>query len=334
MRTFFFVLSCTILGLTTAPACTTGSAGGGGGVPICTPVCVDKECGDDGCGGVCGVCAAGTPTCASGKCVASCVPKCDAVECGDDGCGGVCGTCPAAVPKCQAGKCISACSPACSGKECGNDGCGGLCGKCGDDSVCDNSGKCVATGPGPCSPSSPSGKCPTDQTCIAGSCCDDSQACGAACCAEGSICLNDGTGNKICAKECTTSSECPSVKACCALLKNGSGACVADDFADSMNCRCSSATECKSQTCGTMVSPEGLPIGPAVCKPNNGGPYNGCSDGSECVDGYCCLQWTWKADGSKNTICALGCNTDAQCAGATCSMLSSGKCGLSPGACQ
>jgi flagellin-like protein len=43
-----------------------GSGGGGG----CTPSCSGKECGDDGCGGSCGVCGDGSHvTCPSGTCI-------------------------------------------------------------------------------------------------------------------------------------------------------------------------------------------------------------------------------------------------------------------------
>ena len=40
---------------------------------VCTPVCEGAECGDDGCGGECGVCYWGSPcidgTCVDGSCV-------------------------------------------------------------------------------------------------------------------------------------------------------------------------------------------------------------------------------------------------------------------------
>ena len=92
----------------------------------CTPDCTNKECGDDGCGGICGSCNSvpadycvnastlrdytGTSSCQSYHCVygyrdiscqygclngqcKSCVPDCTNKECGDDGCGGSCGVC-------------------------------------------------------------------------------------------------------------------------------------------------------------------------------------------------------------------------------------------------
>ena len=96
----------------------------------CEPACVDRECGDDGCGGVCGACPAAAPYCNEGVCSAECLPACGGNECGDDGCGGSCGTCPPAAPECVAGLCALSCTPACGARECGDDGCGGSCGTC------------------------------------------------------------------------------------------------------------------------------------------------------------------------------------------------------------
>jgi hypothetical protein len=59
------------------------------GEPIDTCSCVNKNCGDDGCGGSCGTCSDGV-TCNNGVC---CNKNCSGKNCGDDGCGGSCGTC-------------------------------------------------------------------------------------------------------------------------------------------------------------------------------------------------------------------------------------------------
>ena len=58
----------------------------------CDPVdCTGKECGDDGCGGLCGVCMDELEYCTfESEC---CVPDCEGQECGDDGCGFACGSC-------------------------------------------------------------------------------------------------------------------------------------------------------------------------------------------------------------------------------------------------
>ena len=142
------------------------------------PSCQNKECGDDGCGGACGLCPGGS-TCDSGHC--TCVPDCAGKQCGTDGCGGSCGACPPSyvcqdgicncLPQCagkecgangcggscgscppghlcQNGWCI--CQPNCNGKQCGSDGCGGDCGTCAVGYTCNASGTCVNTQPNPC----------------------------------------------------------------------------------------------------------------------------------------------------------------------------------------
>jgi hypothetical protein len=71
--------------------------------PDCSKNCIGKECGSNGCMGVCGTCPSGY-WCENGKC---CLPDCTGKECGDNGCGGSCGTCEAG---CIGGKCYTSCS--------------------------------------------------------------------------------------------------------------------------------------------------------------------------------------------------------------------------------
>jgi hypothetical protein len=92
----------------------------------CTADCSGKQCGSDGCGGTCGVCAGGQVCTSVGQCVVDCVPQCEGKVCGDNGCGGVCGVCPDGHA-CLGGVCDAACVPSCAGKQCGDDGCGGRC---------------------------------------------------------------------------------------------------------------------------------------------------------------------------------------------------------------
>lgn len=78
--------------------------------------------------------------CKMGACV--CLGDCTGFECGDDGCGGSCGVCnefPNSV--CVDHAC--ACTPDCAGHECGTDGCGASCGDCIDPWVC-LEGNCVS----------------------------------------------------------------------------------------------------------------------------------------------------------------------------------------------
>ena len=112
----------------------------------CTPTCVGKQCGGDGCGGSCGTCASGQVCSANGTCQTSCTPSCSGKQCGSDGCGGTCGTC-ASGQVCDAnGTCQASCTPSCSGKQCGSDGCGGTCGTCAAGTTCNGSGQCVGSG--------------------------------------------------------------------------------------------------------------------------------------------------------------------------------------------
>jgi hypothetical protein len=55
----------------------------------CSPNCVAKQCGSDGCGGTCGSCSCGEE-CVAGVCGFT---ACDGRSCGDDGCGRKCGSC-------------------------------------------------------------------------------------------------------------------------------------------------------------------------------------------------------------------------------------------------
>ncbi|MBI5611110.1 MAG: hypothetical protein HY902_19715 [Deltaproteobacteria bacterium] len=86
--------------------------------------------------------------------VSSCTPNCSNKQCGTDGCGGVCGYCPklSSYECSTAGTCV--CVPNCYQKSCGSDGCGGTCGsKCGPGLECDDgsmqgqfTGNCVKPG--------------------------------------------------------------------------------------------------------------------------------------------------------------------------------------------
>ncbi|MFZ4734845.1 MAG: Kelch repeat-containing protein [Bradymonadia bacterium] len=125
----------------------------------CQPQCLDRECGGNGCGGSCGECAA-DEVCDDGACVPECVAMCNGLECGPDGCGGQCGVC-AGDERCAAGLCVPLCEPACDGLNCGDDGCGGVCGVCDADEVC-AAGRCRAL--------VPFCDCTPEQVCLDGLC--------------------------------------------------------------------------------------------------------------------------------------------------------------------
>jgi hypothetical protein len=70
---------------------------------------------------------------------ALCLIECDGRECGDNGCGGLCGSCDDGLSCSDAGQCETPaldCTPQCFRNTCGDDGCGGQCGDCVDGSAC------------------------------------------------------------------------------------------------------------------------------------------------------------------------------------------------------
>jgi len=79
---------------------------------ICTPNCVGKECGDDGCGGSCGICSSGK-VCSNGQCITCTIGQtCIA----SNGCSGTCvvpefggNTCVTSLKKCSDGTCKTDC---------------------------------------------------------------------------------------------------------------------------------------------------------------------------------------------------------------------------------
>ncbi len=174
---------------------------GNGNCLPCEPQCDDKECGDDACGGVCGVCGEKLPECVEGQCV--CFPDCDDKECGADGCGDDCGSCQDPQDECIEGQCV--CQPTCEGKECGDNGCGGLCQLCpGSQDICDE-GTCVCLpacdgkvcGGDGCGGSC--GECTELEDCLGDGFCVCKIACADECCISGSVCGLDG---ECCQPDC------------------------------------------------------------------------------------------------------------------------------------
>lgn len=144
-------------------------------VGACVPQCDGRNCDDDGCGGVCGLCA-GAQECVDGVCRDVCVPACEGRMCGGDGCDGRCGECDGDA-LCDDGVCVQPCVPDCEGKVCGDDSCGDSCGPCAGGEFCSPDGQCVA-------------ECVPD--CAGRACGDDS--CGDVCgmCPAGAMCTADG----------------------------------------------------------------------------------------------------------------------------------------------
>ena len=118
-------------------------------VATCTPNCISKSCGDDGCGGSCGACPNGGMCAAQGTC--ACQPACAGEWIIEADCSQSI-NCATFDAECvineltMAPECILPCSPDCEGKSCGDDGCGGSCG------ACPNGGMCAAQGTCACQP--------------------------------------------------------------------------------------------------------------------------------------------------------------------------------------
>ncbi len=148
----------------------------------CEPQCLGKQCGSDSCGSECGLCPQGSNCNASGQCTVECAPQCSGRECGPDGCGGTCGQCAAGVV-CDSGKCQGACNPNCTGKNCGSDECGGSCGSCAPGMSCDATGQCIVS----CKPNCIGKLCGPDGcgglcgSCAAHESCDASGKCAGDC---------------------------------------------------------------------------------------------------------------------------------------------------------
>lgn len=189
---------------------------GSGNDVACTPQCAGKQCGLDGCGGVCGFCMPGQ-VCQpfSGLCV-QCQVNCTGKACGSDGCGGSCGMCPPgeicdAQGLCQSGGCV----PNCTGKHCGGDGCGSTCGDCLPGEACDGAGQCI-----PCTADCSGKQCGDDScggtcgTCPPGNSCNPNGQCELC----QSDCFGKQCGDDGCGSSCGT---CPPGTTCL------SGACVA-----------------------------------------------------------------------------------------------------------
>ena len=249
----------------------------------CSPQCDDKECGPDGCGGVCGICPEVAPICTDqGKCALDCVPDCAGPDgpkqCGPDGCQGSCGEC-FGQDACVDGACV--CQPACDGKDCGLDGCGGVCGECIGDQVACIQGHCLCQpdcdgkdcGPdgcgglcqGPCPV--PGEICADGLCCLALSCDDWSAECGGP---------DDGCGGALDCGACGENAFC-----------NGAYVCECEHIECEGAC-CAEGEDCEFGVCGCTIFCDGQPCG---APDNCGGLCDGpCPEDDEvCHEGACCV---------------------------------------------
>ena len=310
--------------------CKSGKCKADGTCEACTPQCSGKECGDDGCGSLCGICdVPGKPSCVGGTCQA-CAPDCAGKACGPDGCGGQCGSCGPGL-KCAFDQCIfppaeesclghcggyapsgcacnaacagdgsccvdvglCGCLPKCGGLACGDDGCGGSCGECAAGSTC-VAGACLL------------GVC-TDATCNShGSClpatatctCDAGYA-GPFCdaCAQGFV------GFPSCVTPCDDVTQC-----------DDGNACTSDDCSASNGCvHLAIAVTCDDGDACTV----GDFCTGGLC---NGGAPLDCNDNNACTADSCTKAAGCAHLPSGATSCDDGnaCTTGDACSGATC----------------
>jgi len=132
--------------------------------------------------------------------------------------------------------------------------------------------------------------------------------------------------------------------ACCAGLTS---ACLLDDAGvDECVPQCSSNAECPNRCCAPIADQNGNPVGPFVCKPADGQPYDcavgsmgGCMvGGTTCAAGFCILNFVFASDASDVSCqCVKPCAPDAgpaQCGGAVCEPFQGAPCNGLQGFCD
>ena len=308
-------------------------------VPVCVPMCGDRGCGPNGCGGECGPCPAEQVCAGAGECVPP-PPRCgdgecDAAQedcrlcpadcglcCGDAECrpehGEDCATC---LLDCACGlgqgcdlvarRCVDVCQPDCQDRQCGPDSCGAFCGPgCPADQVCDAAGVCVAAPPD-CgddvceAPDEDCSVCPAD----CGACCGDEE------------CLpGHGEDCAVCPADCgcaegelceAESRTCvPGCQANCTGRVCGSngcdgscGQCAADQRCVEAEGRCEPLCDrdCEGRVCGGdgCGGQCGACAADQVCSAD--GQCLGGGLGCDCADGELCLDGVCRGLG---TVCA------------------------------
>jgi hypothetical protein len=157
----------------------------------------------------------GNEKCTNGKCV--CTPDCVGRACGSDGCDGFCGafdgSCGGLNEECgPQGQCI--CVADCDGKVCGTNGCSGTCGSCGPGVTCSAEGQCICQQGYVCFGSTPI--CNSQSNCVCTSVLEGGVVCAGDLCSldefcdstefcvgkygEGFVCQKSGTG--CCGQRC------------------------------------------------------------------------------------------------------------------------------------
>jgi len=271
----------------------------------CKPACDGKQCGPNGCGGVCGVCGETKACTDAGKCVAV------ATVCGNGECE------PGETPTSCAKDCKPTCTPNCADKGCGDiDGCGGLCG-----GACPGGGTCTADkncaggsqcGNGSCDPGESNATCAKDckPDCVPN--CGGKQ-CGPNGC--GGVCGLCGSG-----KACTDDGQCVSLGPVC-----GNGQCESGETQASCPADCkSTGPVCGNGSCESGESSASCPKdcpstgGPDSCVGKCGNKSTNCYCDDACTGaGDCCADYKAVCGGGCTLTCAAGatCGSPDGCGG-------------------
>lgn len=272
----------------------------------CCPNCCNKECGDDGCGGVCGECPENGYCTPGGGC------GCDFLSCGEGCCaeGEICIGDVAEQDVC--------CLPDCEGKICGGDGCGGSCGKCKKGFDCIDGEECVCAFEG-----------------CGDNCCGDGQACTpVGCClpiCEGKECGDDGCGYDC--GTCEGNTTCDADKCVCAFDICGESCCAETELCiDGACCQ----ADCNGKVCGSdgcggscgSCSANQVCLGEGKCVCQFAPCGGACCAATEiCFEGACCESLCGAVEcgddgcGGDCGECDAGC----YCGGGTC-LGSCGEC--------
>ena len=247
---------------------------------LCEPQCDGKDCGDDGCGGICGLCATDGFCCVDTCCpmgsscndgACGCVPDCDDRVCGGDGCDGSCGQCDDGFM----------CAPSPTGTMCKFDcpkHCDGRCGQVGQ-CTCDQCPQGQICQESVCKPEDlcASIECP-EKTCANGVCHPGTGVCQYTIMPDGSEC-NGGIcedGKCVCVPDCEGKECGPS------FCGGNCGICVGQTFCCGHQC-CPLTHACTAGTCGCTPDCQDKECGEDGC----GGLCGDCGEFGDCVEGGC-----------------------------------------------
>ena len=317
----------------------------------CQPGCFGKDCGPDGCGGICGDCVepGGIEfACIEGVC--ECMPNCNGKACGDDGCEGLCGTCADGYV-CETAGDTSLCGPDCTAlcedKECGDAGLEAecLCGACDDANECttdscDAFWKCnYASNSAFCDDGNP---CTVDDTCMGGDCVGTllplSEALADGCTCEsdsdceplddGNICnghlvCNTGLDVPVCILDAGSVLDCTDDSPCILAACDPVSGCSFPEAPDGTQCPGGPQNQCLNGQCVCVPDCQGKECGPDGCGGSCGecpGPQDFCmNDQCQCLPN--CVGKQCGPDGCKGVCgeCDDGfwC-TDDDCKSGTC----------------